>query len=358
MDGFDAALKHDAHREPQPQLPTTTAISSENTSSRRQAPSLTKEPREVILYGYPPDSSWAAISHYETVSKGMICEDYEREPPSERKRFQGATYVHARALTKAEKIMANEYKGGQCWIKVTFDSIEAAERATYYSPHIILGHCVYAEQYRGQGPKVDEPILEDRQKGLLKPPKSMPRQTRTLGPSFTISSLDRANYDSRAVRANATLPRSFQANSGAESGPPDNPEDPSFSPSTASSGTATAIEYPSLNQRGVTYADGAPSGLSKAAEGSPTSTTFRHFPDTPRTILRPAAEAFLPQISWKESMYRWLTIQGLVPGDLIGNTVPRLENGDFDSSAASFYWKFFYWIDTYFGTDWCGLKEN
>ena len=359
LDGFDAALKYDADKEPQRPILSTGATSSENVPSRRQAPSLIKEPREVILYGYPQDSAWAAISLYEKVSNGMICEDYEREPPMERKRFQGAPYIRARPLTKEEWALSSQYKGGQCWIKVTFDSIEAADRAVENSPHEILSHWVYAEHYRGQGPKKDQPIPvsdEDRQQGLLGPPKPMPRKTKTLGPSFTTSSFDRTR---NVPRANATLPRSFPSNTGAENGLSEDHEDPSFSPSTASSGTATAVEYPNLHHRNVASTDGVPNSMRKGGEdASPISTTFKHFPNTPRTVLRPASEAFLPQVSWKDSMYRWLTMQGWIPGDLIGNTVPRLENGDFDSSTASFYWRFFYWIDSQFGTDWCGLKEN
>ena len=45
------------------------------------------------------------------------------------------------------------------------------------------------------------------------------------------------------------------------------------------------------------------------------------------------------------------------PKEIIGNTVPRLENGEFDSKTASYYWKFFYWLDRTLGSDWCGLRE-
>ena len=81
------------------------------------------------------------------------------------------------------------------------------------------------------------------------------------------------------------------------------------------------------------------------------STSFKHFPDEARTVLRPASEALLPQMSWSERIVKQLTQGGWIPGDIIGSVVPRLENGDFDWASASFYWKLFYWIDSVLGTD-------
>ena len=331
---------------------------------QQQTLSLAKEPTQVILYGYSPDTQWAAISFYENVSGGIICEDYDREPPPERRRYHSnlgiGSYVHARALTNAEKAFAYQYHGGTCWIKVTFESSEAAERAMYHSPHIIQGHWVYVEPYRGQGPKVDESIMvkeEDRLQGLLEAPKPMPKQAQTLGPSFSMQGLIRA---SKPSRGNSTLPRSFISNENIEMEPQNTTETASMSSSTASSATATGIEYPSLRQRNISHYDDARKLAGTQVNNDPSSrpATFRHFPDTPRTVLRPANEAFLPQRSWWDNFFKRLTQQGWIPRDFIGNSIPRLENGDFDWSSASLYWRFFYWIDSHLGTDWCGIKES
>lgn len=368
LDGFDAALKYDAHMDPLEQSEQSAILSKASSDGsavyQQQSLSLAKEPTQVILMGYSPNTQWAAISFYENVSGGIICEDYDREPPSERRRYHRNLgtegYVHARALTNAEKALAYQYSGGRCWIKVTFESPEAAERAMYHSPHIIQGHWVYVEPYRGQGPKVDEPVMvkeEDHQQGLLGVPKPMPTQTQSLGPSFSMQGLSCAG---KPLRANATLPRSFITKDNIDVEPPNMTEDTSMSSSTASSATATGPEYPSLSQRSTSHYDDAQAlaGTQGNIEPSLRPTTFKHFPETPRTVLRPANEAFLPQRSWWDTFFKHLTQQGWIPRDFIGNSIPRLENGDFDWSSASLYWRFFYWIDTHLGTDWCGMKES
>ena len=361
MDGFDAALKFDAQQEPEGQPLSLSKGPAESNTQHQSALSTAKEPSQVILYGFSPNTQWAAIGYYEKVSGGLICEDYEREPPAERRRYQNSfessRYVHARPLTKAEKALAYQYRGGKCWIKVTFDSIDAAERAIYYSPRPIQGHWVYAQAYRGQGPTVDEPILmreEDREQGVFGAPKHISKQSQTLGPSFSMPSMGRTDGP---TRANATLPRSFTTGTNTDIDRREATEDASISSSTASSATATAPEYPILRQRSTQEArDIDTSGKESNNTGTPVrSGTFTHFPNTPRTVLRPISEAFLPQKSWTESIFKRFT---WISPDLIGNSVPRLENGDFDWPSASLYWKFFYWIDTLLGTDWCGMKES
>ena len=316
-----------------------------------------------MLYGYSPDNQWAAIHYYETVSGGMICEDYDRDPPAERRKYHGASgydgHIPSRPLTKAEAALALRYHGGSCWIKVTFDSIEAAERAIYNSPHQIHGYWVYAQPYRGQGREPDEPVLvkdEDRQQGLLGGARPQGRP-QTMGVS-SMASLQRL---SAAPRSNTTLPRSFAINNTVREDSQQSAEDMSISSSTASSATAVGPEYPQLRQRNGSQPDGQeiintklmPTGLASSRPA-----TFTHFPGTRRTVLRPAAEAFLPQPSWTERLLKPLTSSGWIPGDIIGAAVPRLENGDFDWKTASFYWKLCYWLDTHFGTDLCGMKES
>lgn len=319
-----------------------------------------------MLYGYTPETQWAAIAHYEKVSGGIICEDYEREPPTERRRFQieveHAGHFHPRPLTKEEKSFAMQYQGGRSWIKVTFDSVEAGERAISASPHAISGCWVYAEPFRGRGRDIDEPICvreEDRQQGLLGAPKPTGRAAQTLGPSFSMAALTAPSFSGAA-----TLPRSFTAPKAQAQaqGSSHEPVQAELSSTTESSATALEIEYPQLRHRATSHIEGRlptngnATGAVSLVQSGPRS--FTHFPDTPRTILKPAAEAFLPQPSWTEKVLKQLSQSGWIPGDMIGSTVPRLDNGEFDFSKTSLYWRICYWFDTQFGMDICGLKES
>jgi len=45
--------------------------------------------------------------------------------------------------------------------------------------------------------------------------------------------------------------------------------------------------------------------------------------------------------------------------DLIGEGVPRKEaDGAFDFDNAGLYWRFWYWVDWWCGSDYCGLKGD
>ena len=118
------------------------------------ANSAVKEPKEVILYGYGPDAQWAAIAQYERISSGIIYEEYDREPYNPKFGFSFASQRSSQygSLSRGALRKVNEFVGGAHWIKVTFDSAEAAERACHYSPKNIQGYTVYAEMYRGTGP--------------------------------------------------------------------------------------------------------------------------------------------------------------------------------------------------------------
>lgn len=337
-------------------------------------PSRTKEPTQAILYGYHPSAQWAAVSFYEKVSEGIICEDYERDPPYERWKYQNhisaGSIVRPRALTQEESILARQYRGGNCWIKVTFDSVEAADRAFSNSPHLLQRHWVYAEPYYGTGPPIDEPIpmrAEDQDQGIIDPPKpSRPVVAQTLGPSFS-------RQNSISSRLPATLPRNF-TNSNLpphtpQAGAPDAASQASsttISSATATAPSTTGPEQSALRNR-LPPSFSSPSSPS-ASSSSPSSSIvngrvrnsnfFTHFPDVPKTALRPAHEAFLPHPTWTESIINHLSAAGLLPSGMIGEGIPRLENGDFDWPKASMYWKVFYWIDSTFGSDFCGLRDE
>ena len=219
------------------------------------------------------------------------------------------------------------------------------------SPHLIQGHLVYAEPFKGQHPGSDEPILatdEDRAYGA--PVKQKPR---TIGPSYS----QPADTQRRQI---ATLPRSFQT-SDQPVASQQQQEQRSFSPSTASSATATEVRYPDLRSGTSAQLLSQPSGATGAevvSGGVQHRSFMTHFPDMPKTVLRPATEALLPQPTWSEWFTRYLETSGFIPRDIIGNGVPRLENGDLDRSKASFYWRFCHWLDRSLGTDLCGLKDS
>ncbi len=354
LDGFEQAMKHDQKKQAAEaqQQSSTTRAQSDSTSIQRQ-PSFTKEPTQVILFGFSPSRQCEAIEKYEIFSCGMICEDYPRKPLPRIPDTFGSPASTRRALTPAEKALVKKFAGGNHWIKVTFDSAEAAERAIYCSPHQIGAHWVYAQEYRGVGPDVDEPILtrrDDQGPQLLGAPS---RPSQTIGPSFG----QKSNIDSSGT---TTLPRSFATNVM----PPASEQEPtgivSLSSSTASSATATGPSNSDLRNRHISQTEENRSSIISQPNRQATTRPqgFTHFPDIPRTVLRPASEAFLPHPTWSESMLQRLINAGWIPSDFIGNGAPRLENGDFDHANASYYWIFCHWLDSKLGTDLCGLQDQ
>lgn len=353
LDGFEQAMKHDQKKQAAEaqQQSSTTKPQSDSASIQRQ-PSFTKEPTQVILFGFLNSRRCEAIEKFEIFSCGMICEDYPRKP---RPRIPEAFAAPAarRALTLAEKALVKQFAGGNHWIKVTFDSAEAAERAIYCSPHRIGGHWVYAQEYRGVGPDIDEPILtrRDDQGSQLLGASSRPSQT--IGPSFG----QKSNTDSSGA---TTLPRSFATNVVLQTSEQEPTEIASLSSSTASSATATGPSNSDLRNRHTSQTEENRSSITSQHNGQATARPqgFTHFPDIPRTVLRPASEAFLPYPTWSERMLQRLVNAGWIPSDFIGNGAPRLENGDFDHANASYYWIICHWLDSKLGTDLCGLQDQ
>lgn len=353
LDGFEQAMKHDQKKQAAEaqQQSSTTKAQSDSTSIQRQ-PSFTKEPTQVILFGFSNSRRCEAVEKFEIFSCGMICEDYPRKPrPRIPEAF--ASPAARRALTVAEKSLVKQFAGGNHWIKVTFDSAEAAERAIYCSPHQIGGHWVYAQEYRGVGPDVDEPILtrRDDQGPQLLGASSRPSQT--IGPSFG----QKSNIDSSGA---TTLPRSFATTVMPRTSEQEPTGIASLSSSTASSATATGPSNSDLRNRHISQTEENRSSITSQPNGQTTARPqgFTHFPDIPRTVLRPASEAFLPYPTWSERMLQRLVNAGWIRSDFIGNGAPRLENGDFDHTNASYYWIICHWLDSKLGTDLCGLQDQ
>lgn len=115
-----------------------------------------ENPTHVILHGYHPNDRDKAVAAYESISKGMICGDYHRDP--KRCRYPGvANPPPKRPLTAQERLLSR-YQGGNCWIRVTFDTKEAAQHVVRQSPHRIGNHLVFAHMYGGLGPREDVSI--------------------------------------------------------------------------------------------------------------------------------------------------------------------------------------------------------
>lgn len=358
LDGFEQAMRHDLKKAAEVQQEANESVRPQNdgTGASRHVPTYEKEPTSVILYGYSSATQWAAIDTFEKASHGMICEDYEREPPAEfrkyPKTYSSTSSVHRRPLTKQERQLAFKYAGGEHWIKVTFDSAEAADRAIEVSPANIFGHWVYAELYHGTGPEFDRVIPIQEADQLQGKPARKPAQT--LSAAF-------AQQASNQQRATATLPRSFNPTAISQADDQRPNEDPSSSPSTASSATATGPEYPNLRNRHATQdvvstQNAAPAQIQTPQQYNPRM--MKHFQDRPRTVLRPAQEAFLPVPTWTDRQIAWLRANGLIPGDFIGDGLPLNANGEFDWNAANLYWRVCYLLDKYLRTDFCGLKED
>ncbi|KZF20849.1 hypothetical protein L228DRAFT_270122 [Xylona heveae TC161] len=341
---------------------TTTTSASAVTSIPSSIPAAARQPTEVILYGYFPDTQWRAIELYERISAGMICEDYPRLPPPERIKykssFQNIQAVLPRPLTREETKRARRYAGGESWIKVTFDSQEAADRACHFSPQSCGGCWVYAEPYRGVGPKEDVPLpvteadAPDTLLGTPRPNRNNSRTNLSFG-----AAAQRSNSNSNSNISG--LPRSFTTNT--LSLPSQAPPPPSSS-STASSGTVTDFPVAPAVPAAATKLPRSTSQPVFSSGALATSTSngemSRRIPGVRRAVLLPAEQALLPQPSRTQRLMSQIPILGWFSGEVIGTAVPRLDNGEFDWVRASFWWRICYWIDLHFGTDLCGLRDD
>ena len=194
------------------------------------------EPTEVLLYGFVPSMQASAIAFFENASGGRIYEDYDRAAANPRfaqssilsqTNERRAAAAHpaigsgAGGLTQAALRKINEYKGGDHWIKVTFDSPAAAERAIQASSHILGGCTVHAELWHGQGPRDDVAIIAKDRKSAGTVGRQQPQRgarakrgefaslpTRTPGtysfnPADSISSTETAGASSNTINASS-----------------------------------------------------------------------------------------------------------------------------------------------------------
>jgi hypothetical protein len=77
-------------------------------------------------------------------------------------------------------------------------------------------------------------------------------------------------------------------------------------------------------------------------------------------VLLPPEKAFRPAASrWQQTFGHWPIIGWVIGTNhgIIGDQVPRKEDGTFDSAGASLYWRMWYSVDSCFGTDFCGVRD-
>ncbi|PVH94079.1 hypothetical protein DM02DRAFT_573496 [Periconia macrospinosa] len=325
------------------QLPASAA--APNLTDGALTNTASREPKEVILYGFGSEAQWAAISYFEKVSNGVIYEEYERNPSGSKyatpfsAKHRDALY---RSLSKSAVNRVNSWVGGEHWIKVTFDSTEAAERACHYSPYAYQGYTIFAEFYRGTGPTGGDRAIRAQPGGssLTASPNTVSSATLQMGAS-----------QSSATASSATVTASIPASNPPHSTP--------LSRFRASGAFPTEIE----DETPSVTVQARPASQNVAQTSSqphrPGKTTLR-IKNAKPVVFLPQEKAFLPAPPpWQQTLSSFPII-GWVIGSghgIIGDQVPRKEDGSFDNASASLYWRVWYTIDSCFGTDFCGVKE-
>jgi len=302
-------------------------------STTKQAPRFVQTPTEVILRGFgSQEQQYASINHFEQLA-GRICEDYPREPPIESRRYKSElrdpAYTRRQPLTAAERSRVSRVAGGEHWVKVTFESADAADAAIYASPQKILGHMVYAEPFHGMPPKEDAAVLDIVGDAAMLDPFA------TAGNSF--GSFGRR----RPLQSNRWATPASSRNQEHDQRTPES-QTSTQTIDTATASTATVTGTDTLQQQGR---DRNANELSNSND----STYCRVIPTARRVTLKPAEEALAPQASALERLLAKIPLIGWFSGSIIGSQVPRNDNGDFDMAKASLYWVLMFYLDLWFG---------
>ncbi|RKF53968.1 Nucleoporin NUP53 [Golovinomyces cichoracearum] len=300
-----------------------------------------KDPTEVILRGFKPSHQYAAIREYERIA-GRICEDYPRDPPVEQRRYKvdsgDPASLRRKPLTAEEKAKVHKFAGGEHWIKITFESAETAEAAIECSPQKILGHLVFAEIYRGVPPVDAEILISDQIEDLRG--KDNIRFSRKLG--GTLDSHSQESEQPSSLLASCMTHYNADDSSGFDLLSSSNPQNPSTSYSKTSissldtSTTVSEIDIPEASNRDF----------------------CQRIPSARRLKLLPAEQALLPQQSPIQKFLGSLPIIGWISKDIIGGSIPRTENGEFDYYKASLYWKLIWLIEKLTGISLLGDPKD
>lgn len=304
-------------------------------------------PTEVTLRGFKDvDQQYAAINRYEHIA-GRICEDYPRDPPYEIRRYKSdlrdPALVRRRLITPEERAKVNRADSGNHWVKVTFESQQAADAAIFSSPQAILGHLVYAELYRGTGPVRDEPVPDAT---TLAQGDEIPAGWRRsgFGGNRTAAEL-RQNF------ADGRLPEQVIAGDEMDMSPPHSHASSrtveSGTVGTGSSSTSTVPAGASAPANALAVSPAAAAAAAAAANQADPA-YCRMIPTAKKAVLLPAEQALLPQPSFTSRVLSQIPFLKWFSGSMIGNQVPRTADGEFDWVSASLYWKLICWLDLWF----------
>ncbi|KAF3768759.1 hypothetical protein M406DRAFT_44255 [Cryphonectria parasitica EP155] len=340
-----------AYFEQQSFQPEETSDASASQKQRRQSTTAqllpsAHVPTEIILRGFKDiDQQYAAINRYEHIA-GRICEDYPRDPPYEIRRYKSElrdpAFVRRRALTPEERAKVNRADSGDHWVKVTFESQQAADAAIYASPQAILGHLVYAEYYKGMSPTRDEAV----------PDATTTAQGDEIPAGWRRSGFggNRTAAELRSSFGEGGLPEKVIASDANELSPPHSHASSrtveSGTVGTGTSSSSTVIGAQHAQNGGALVPEAAAAASSSSSAGQ--STYCRVIPSARKAVLLPAEQALLPQPSFSSRVLAQIPFLKWFSGAMIGSEVPRTAEGEFDWATASLYWKLICWLDLYF----------
>ncbi|KAK3396050.1 hypothetical protein B0T20DRAFT_259468 [Sordaria brevicollis] len=303
-------------------------------------------PTEVILRGYRSVSQqYAAINHYEQLA-GRICEDYPRDPPAENRRYKSELrdplYARRRPLTADERALVNKADGGEHWVKVTFESAEAAEAAITASPQALLGHMVFAEPYDGLPPARDEAVPDNAafiNNGVTPAAAGAPNNRRGSSgqqqPRVTMT-----NPYTSYLDQNQSPSSSRTADTGTISA-----DSSSATITSAAVGAVAGAFTHGMDSLAHSAAGGAHHLLDVVDAQDPDNEFCRAIPTVRKAKLLPVDQALLPAPSYTQRALNHVPLFKWFSGNMIGNEVPRTEAGEFDWDRASLYWKLMWWLD-------------
>lgn len=299
-----------------------------------------REPKEIVLRGYRSTAQqYAAINHFEQLA-GRICEDYPREPPVESRRYKSElrdpALTRRQGLTEKERKLVNKAGGGEHWIKVTFESKEAAEAALSVSPQSVLGHLVYAEPWLEGRPTRDEAIPDLAS-------HAFDAGDRVLGELRLRTPTRRRHGNHASLSDSSRLPGRFETFDGAGSQQSQTSSSRTVDTTTltgdSNTGTITGLDSHAAADTGNDAA---------AAQASQSSEFCARIPTAKKAKLEPAEKALLPQASYTQRVLNKIPFLKWFSGSMIGNQVPRTDTGEFDWDKASLYWKVMCWLDQIF----------
>lgn len=339
------------HSSPLLATPSDDNSSPPDASTAATARNIPNVPTEIILRGFKNvDQQYAAINRYEHIA-GRICEDYPRDPPYEIRRYKsdlrdpalvrrgGPNNSSRPLLTPDERARVNRAHSGDHWVKITFESQQAADAACFASPQAILGHLVYAELYRGTAPVRDEPVPDAT---TLAQGDEIPAGWRRAGFGG-----NRTAAELRQPFSDGRLPEELVAGDAMDMSPPHSHAS-SRTVESGTVGTVTSSSSTTVTGLTTTTNGGALAATTTAVNDANKSAYCRVIPTARKAVLLPAEQALLPQQSFTSRVLSQIPFLKWFSGSMIGNQVPRTPEGEFDWVNASLYWKIICWLDLWF----------